>query len=101
MRVPQDAKPDFIFVTTKSYDTANAMIALRAFADRAIFVTLQNGLGNAETIARTARRVVAGTTAHRVTFVGPGETPHPRVGGTMIGASSPLSEADLARLRHL
>ncbi|HYR81017.1 MAG TPA: 2-dehydropantoate 2-reductase N-terminal domain-containing protein, partial [Thermoplasmata archaeon] len=45
MRVPQDAKPDFIFVTTKSYDTANAMIALRAFADRAIFVTLQNGLG--------------------------------------------------------
>src|SRR2546426_503274 len=86
LRVAQDAKPDFIFVTTKSYDTANAMIALRAFADRAIFVTLQNGLGNAETIARTARRVVAGTTAHGGTFVGPGAIRHAGAGETMIGA---------------
>src|SRR5213594_1569333 len=54
-RVPEHARPDVVFITTKSYDTANTMIALRAFADRAIFVTLQNGLGNAETIARTAR----------------------------------------------
>ncbi|HYR81623.1 MAG TPA: 2-dehydropantoate 2-reductase, partial [Thermoplasmata archaeon] len=101
MRVPQDAKPDFIFVTTKSYDTANAMIALRAFADRAIFVTLQNGLGNAETIARTARRVVAGTTAHGVTFAGPGEVRHAGVGETMIGAWSRVGESDLVRLRDL
>lgn len=100
-RVPQNEKPDFVFVTTKSYDTANAMIALGPFAERAIFVTLQNGLGNAETIARTARRVVAGTTAHGVTFVGPGEIRHAGVGETMLGAWSHVSESDLIRLRDL
>src|SRR5439155_279588 len=60
-----------------------------------------NGLGNAETIARTARRVVAGTTAHGVTFVGPGEIRHAGVGETMIGAWSRVSESDLVRLRDL
>jgi len=100
-RVPQNARPDFVFVTTKSYDTANAMIALRPFAEGAVFVTLQNGLGNAETIARTARRVVAGTTAHGVTFSGPGEVRHAGVGETMLGAWSRVGESDLVRLRDL
>src|SRR5207237_939876 len=59
--VPQRARPDFVFVTTKAYDTANAMGPLERLADRSVFVTLQNGLGNAETIAKTARRVIAGT----------------------------------------
>src|SRR5207247_2599903 len=85
-RVPQNAKPEFVVVTTKSYDTANAMIALRPLGERAIFVTLQNGLGNADTIARTARRVIAGTTAHGVTFVGPGEIRHAGIGETVLGA---------------
>ena len=100
-RVPQNAKPDFVFITTKSYDTANAMIALRPFADRAIFVTLQNGLGNAETIEKAARRVVAGTTAHGVTFVGPGEIRHAGVGETVLGAWTRVDESDLVRLRDL
>src|SRR3989454_639227 len=100
-RVPQNAKPDFVFITTKSYDTANAMIALRPFADRAIFVTLQNGLGNAETIEKAAQRVVAGTTAHGVTFVGPGEIRHAGVGETVLGAWTRVDESDLVRLRDL
>ncbi len=90
-----------MFITTKSYDTANAMLGLRRFADRAIFVTLQNGLGNAETIAKTARRVVAGTTAHGVTFVGPGEIRHAGVGETVLGAWGGVRESDLVRLRDL
>jgi len=100
-RVAQNARPEFVFVTTKSYDTANAMIALRPLADRAIFVTLQNGLGNAETIAKTARRVVAGTTAHGVTFVGPGEIRHAGVGETVLGAWTRVDESNLVRLRDL
>lgn len=100
-RVPQNGKPDFVFVTTKSYDTANAMLSLRPFVNRAIFVTLQNGLGNAETIAKTARHVVAGTTAHGVTFVRPGEVRHAGVGDTMLGAWSGVDEAELVRLRDL
>jgi len=99
--VPLNARPDFVFVTTKAYDTANAMLALQRLADRATFVTLQNGLGNAETIAKTARRVVAGTTTIGVTFVGPGEVRHAGIGETVIGAWAHVDEADLVRLRDL
>src|SRR5438128_7890459 len=101
IRVPRTASPDFVFVTTKSYDTANAILALRPFADRAIFVTLQNGLGNAETIARTARRVVAGTTTHGVTFVLPGENRHDGIVETTLGAWSGVDGSDLVRLRDI
>ena len=100
-RTSRNARPDLVLVTTKAYDTANAMLALRPFADRAIFLTLQNGLGNAETIAKTARRVVAGTTAHGVTFEGPGEVRHAGVGETVLGAWARVDEADLVRLRDV
>src|SRR6266581_3264656 len=100
-RVPRGAKPEFIFITTKAYDTGSAMSSLHPFADRATFVTLQNGLGNAETIAKTARRVVAGTTTHGVTFVGPGEIRHAGVGETVLGAWGGVRESDLVRLRDL
>ena len=99
--VPQNARPDWVFVTTKAYDTANAMLALQRLADRSTFVTLQNGLGNAETIAKAARRVVAGTTSIGVTYVGPGEIRHAGVGDTVLGAWSQVDEADLVRLRDL
>jgi 2-dehydropantoate 2-reductase len=99
IRVSGSARPELVLITTKAYDTANAMIALRPFADRAIFLTLQNGLGNAETIAKTARRVVAGTTAHGVTFAGPGEVRHAGVGETVLGAWAGVDKADLIRLQ--
>ena len=99
--VPQNARPDLVFVTTKAYDTPTAMVALQRLADRATFVTLQNGLGNAETIAKTARRVVAGTTAIGVTYVGPGEIRHAGIGDTVLGAWAHVGEADLVRLRDL
>src|SRR5438132_14189990 len=75
------------------------MTEMRLFADREIFLTLQNGLGNAETIAKTARRVVAGTTAHGVTFEGPGEVRHAGGGETVLGGWARVHEADLVRLR--
>lgn len=99
--VPRTAKPDVVFVTTKAYDTTNAMTALRPLGARAVFVTLQNGLGNAEIIAKTAGRVVAGTIAHGVTFLGPGEIRHAGVGETILGAWSGIGEADLVRLRDV
>jgi 2-dehydropantoate 2-reductase len=99
--VPPRARPDFVFVTTKAYDTANAMGPLERFVDRSVFVTLQNGLGNAETIAKTARRVIAGTTAIGVTFVGPGEIRHAGVGDTVFGAWANVGEAELVRLRDV
>ena len=99
--VPSNARPEFVFVTTKAYDTANAMRALERFSDRSIFVTLQNGLGNAETIAKSARRVIAGTTTIGVMFVAPGEVRHGGIGDAVIGAWSHVEEMDLVRLRDL
>ena len=83
-KVP-DETPDVVFVTTKSYDTRRAVDALRGFSRRSTFITLQNGLGNAETLASHVNRVVAGTTTHGVTFVGPGEIVHAGVGDTILG----------------
>lgn len=100
-RVPDNAMPDLVIVATKAYDTASAMRYLRAFAKSATFLTLQNGLDNAEVIARTATHVVAGTTAHGVTFVGPGEIRHAGVGETVIGPWANVDEGELVRLRDL
>ena len=53
-------------------------------------LTLQNGLGNAETIAEVigAERVLVGTTAQGATMLGPGRVRHAGQGDTHIG---PLS----------
>jgi 2-dehydropantoate 2-reductase len=99
--VPANARPDFVFVTTKAYDTAKAMPTLQRFSDRSVFVTLQNGLGNADAIAKTARRVIAGTTTIGVMFVGPGEVRHGGIGDAIIGAWSHVDEGDLVRLRDV
>ena len=95
--VPKDDF-DVVFVTTKAYDTANAVEALRAFWRRSTFVTLQNGLGNAERIAERADRVLAGTTSHGVTFVAPGEIHHAGVGDVTIGPWKATTVDDAERL---
>jgi len=100
-RIPSGLRPELVLVATKAYDTARAMVALRRFSRRAIFLTLQNGLDNPEIIARTAERVVAGTTAHGVTYVGPGEIRHAGLGDTVIGGWRGVRDADLVRLRDL
>ena len=89
---------DTILVTTKAYDTADAVGALRAFWRRSAFVTLQNGLGNAEALAASADRVVAGTTSHGVTFVAPGEIVHAGVGDTVVGAWKGVTRDDVRRI---
>jgi len=91
---------DVVFVTTKAYDTANAVGALRAFWRRSTFVTLQNGLGNAERIAEHADRVLAGATSHGVTFVAPGEIHHAGVGDIALGPWKATTVDDAERLAN-
>lgn len=100
-RIPAAAHPELILVATKAYDTRAAMSALRRFAKTAIFLTLQNGLDNAETIARSASRVVAGTTSHGVTFLRPGEVRHAGIGDTTIGAWRGVDHDDVVRVRDV
>jgi 2-dehydropantoate 2-reductase len=52
-----------------------------------LVLTLQNGLGNADIIARYvgAERVLAGTTAQGATLLGPGQIRHAGSGQTLLG----------------
>lgn len=100
-RIPAKAHPELVIVTTKAYDTEGAMPALRRFADTAVFLTLQNGLDNADIIARSAKRVLAGTTSHGVTYLGPGEVRHAGVGDTTIGAWRGVGRSEIVRIRDV
>lgn len=77
--------PDVVLVAVKAYDTPPAAEALRPFWTTALFLSLQNGLGNEETLAARARRVLGGVTNQGVTFVGPGEVRHAGVGASYVG----------------
>lgn len=99
--IPRGGRPDLVLVATKAYDTAAAMTRLRPLGSRSLFMTLQNGLDNGDVIARSARRVVVGTTAHGVTFVGPGEVRHAGIGDTVIGSWAHVETDELILVRDL
>jgi 2-dehydropantoate 2-reductase len=84
-QIVEDA--DVLVVCVKSYDTDAAMADVSAHLARTDVLTLQNGLGNAETIAEyvPAERVVAGTTTHGATVESPGHVRQAGVGDTTIG----------------
>lgn len=92
---------DVVLISTKAYDTATAMRSARKFATSSIFVTLQNGLDNANVIAKSAKRVVVGVTSHGVTYVRPGEVRHAGVGDTVLGPFRGAETRDARRLRDL
>lgn len=99
--IPAKAHPELVILATKAYDTGDAMTALRKFAGTALFLTLQNGLDNADLIARSSNRVIAGTTSHGVTYLGPGEVRHAGVGDTTIGAWRGVGRSELIRVRDV
>ena len=86
---PAEAGPvDLAVVFVKSAHTADAAHTAAALAGKSgIVLTLQNGLGNADILARIAATatVVAGTTAHGATLLAPGRIRHAGVGPTTIG----------------
>ena len=80
---------DLVLVFVKSTQTAAAADSVRMLAGaEGIVMTLQNGMGNAEILAEwvDAERVVAGTTSHGATMLGPGRIRHAGVGATTIGS---------------
>lgn len=79
---------DLAFVFVKSTQTADAAeIAARLTGPGRLVLTLQNGMGNTDVLARAIdpARIVAGTTAHGATFLEPGVIRHAGVGDTVIG----------------
>ncbi|NIB99156.1 ketopantoate reductase family protein [Halobacterium sp. R2-5] len=78
---------DLLVVCVKSYDTNEAVASVAPHLDGADVLTLQNGLGNAETTAEHVprERVIAGTTSHGATLEGAGRVRHAGRGNTTIG----------------
>lgn len=94
-RAEDVASYDFIFITVKSYDTKNAMKNLTNLGELGTIVTMQNGLGNLETVEGFADRVIGGTTSHGATLKGPGEVLHAGIGDTVIGGFKGVSRETL------
>jgi 2-dehydropantoate 2-reductase len=92
IRATQDADSidptDLCIVFVKSTQTAAAAQTVARLAGPSTPVlTLQNGMGNAETLAEALdpARIIAGTTSHGATFLGPGAIRHAGSGDTVIG----------------
>jgi 2-dehydropantoate 2-reductase len=66
---------DLVFIAVKTYQTEAAVkVVVPATHPGTLFLSMQNGIGNTETIARLVgpERVVCGITYHSVQHVGPG-----------------------------
>jgi len=86
---PQEIGPsDLTVIFVKSPQTETTLEAVKILSGKTgMVLTLQNGLGNAETIARaiTPDRIIAGTTSHGSTLLGPGHIRHAGIGPTVMG----------------
>src|SRR5574340_268975 len=94
---PRDVGPvDLVLIAVKSYDTAAAAMAAQPLVSPETNVlTLQNGLGNLETLQQTLgmERVLGGVTSQAATLIAPGQVHHAGIGMTVIGEpSGDLSE---------
>jgi len=92
--VPASAEPEtvagaeLILMAVKAYDTAAAIRGIVDFVgSEAAVLTLQNGLGNVETIAAAVglERTLGGVTAHGATRLGVGHVRHAGRGETVLG----------------
>jgi 2-dehydropantoate 2-reductase len=91
---------DFGIVATKAMHTDAAIAATAAAFAQGAVASVQNGVGNEETIARHVERVVRGTTFPAGRLVEPGHVRWEVKGDTTFGPfePSPAPAADIARL---
>lgn len=92
---------DLVIVFVKATLTESAMRdALGLVGERTMVLTLQNGLGNVEKLnaAAGAAHVVAGTTGHGSTLLGPGRIRHAGSGDTVIGEQDGTRSERIAAL---
>jgi len=88
---------DFGIVATKAMHTEPAIAAAAHAFEDGFVATVQNGLGNEETIAQHAKRVIRGTTFPAGKLLGPGHVQWDVKGDTTFGpydGRTPLAEAE-------
>jgi 2-dehydropantoate 2-reductase len=81
-------KADLILYFVKTYHTEKAVTdSLVLEKEDTVFLTLQNGLGNEETICKQVdrKKVVLGVTGQGATLLGPGHIRHAGWGKTYVG----------------
>jgi len=81
-------KADLILFFVKTYQTEKAVSDVLVLQkENTVFLTLQNGLGNEETICKKVNRkkVILGVTGQGATFLGPGHIRHAGWGKTYVG----------------
>ena len=86
--VASPGKADLVLLFVKAHHTEKAVSdALILEKEDTVFLTLQNGLGNEETICRKVdpKKVMLGVTGHGATFLGPGHIRHAGKGKTFVG----------------
>ena len=95
---------DLAIVFVKSTLTGEAVRTNREiFGTDTIVLTLQNGLGNVELIKAElgGDNIIAGTTAHGATMLGPGRMRHAGSGKTVIGELTGMKTDRLCRISEL
>jgi len=97
-------KVDLVIVFVKSTHTAAAArTAAGLVRPDGLVLTLQNGMGNADILGQAVEpgKVLAGTTSHGATMLGPGRVRHAGIGPTQIGlwaAGDPAPAQKVARI---
>jgi 2-dehydropantoate 2-reductase len=81
-------KADLVLIFVKTYHTEKAVSDARVLQkESTVFLTLQNGLGNEETICKQIdrKKVLLGVTGQGATLLGPGHIRHAGWGKTYVG----------------
>ncbi len=97
-------RADLVIIFVKSTQTsAAAKTAIQLAGDQGLVLTLQNGMGNADILSKAIDpdRVVAGTTSHGATMLGPGKIRHAGTGPTIIGMWSGKSHKRLEEVGQI
>jgi len=97
----QIGKTDLAIIFVKSTQTGDAARTASELLENSGFVlTLQNGMGNADIIGEVVDpvRIIAGTTSHGATMLGPGSIRHAGNGPTVIGMWSGIQKTGIQKI---
>jgi 2-dehydropantoate 2-reductase len=95
------AGTDVLIVAVKAYDTTEVAESYRRLVPlETTILSLQNGLGNAETLQSKLRNeVLAGSTTEGALLLSPGSVRHTGTGSTIIGALQPGDSGNSSRIK--
>ena len=97
----QIGKTDLAIIFVKSTQTVDAArVASELLGNKGFVLTLQNGMGNADIIGEIIDpdRIIAGTTSHGATMLGPGSIRHAGTGPTVIGMWTGIQKTGIAKI---